>query len=158
MNEVTINEEITLKYRDGFDLMDDEELKKHFGVSGNNWGIYDRGQHTIISFAWNKVNGFMAWLADPNSVANGIEKRMRDNLGGFERTSDVCINICGKKAEGFTFEYYVEDGNIKMVGKILSFRIGKCFYVIQFVTRAEREQEANADFDAVIASVALKGN
>lgn len=156
MNEAIINEEITLKYRDGFDLMSSEEIKKHFGISGNNWGIYDRDQHTIISFAWNKAGGFMAWLADPKGVANSVEKRMRDNLGGFERTSDISVNICGKKAEGFTFEYFANDADIKQVGKILSFKIGKCFYVIHFVTRAEKEQEAYSDFDAIIAAAELK--
>ena len=124
MNEAIINEEIRLEYRDGFDLMSNEELKKHFGVSGNNWGIYDRDQHTIISFAWNKVGGFMAWLVDSKSVVNGVEKRMRANLGGFERTSDIYVNICAQKAEGFTFEYITNDADIKQVGKILSFKAG----------------------------------
>ena len=156
MNEAIINEEITLKYRDGFNVMDDEALMKHFGVSGNNWGIYDPEQHTIISFAWNKAGGFMAWLADPNGVANRVEVKMRDNLKGFERTSDISLNICGVKAVGFTFEYTANDADIQQVGKILSFKIGKCIYVIHFVTRAEIEKEAYADFDSMIASAALK--
>ena len=150
MNEAIINEEIRLEYRDGFDLMSNEELKKHFGVSGNNWGIYDRDQHTIISFAWNKVGGFMAWVADPKSVANGIDKKMRDNLRAYERTSGFTMNICGKKAEGFTFEYTANDSDIRQVGKILSFKEDKCFYVIHFVTREEQKVNAFADFDTII--------
>ena len=156
MNEAIINEEITLKYRDGFGLMDDEALKKHFGVSGNNWGIYDPDQHTIISFAWIKTGGFMAWLADPKGVAKRVEVKMRENLRGFERTSDISVNICGKKVDGFTFEYLANEDDIRQVGKILSFKIDKCFYVIHFVTRAENEKEAYADLDTIIASAALK--
>ena len=59
MNEVIINDEIRLKYREGFNLMSDDDLKKYFGGAGNNWGIHDPEQHTIISFAWNKVGGYM---------------------------------------------------------------------------------------------------
>jgi hypothetical protein len=83
---------------------------------------------------------------------------MRANLGGFERTSDVSVDIFGKKADGFTFEYFANGADIKQVGKILSVKIGKCFYVIHFVTRAESEQEANADFDAIISTLELKSN
>ena len=66
----------------------------------------------------------MAWLVDSKSVVNGVEKRMRANLGGFERTSDIYVNICAQKAEGFTFEYITNDADIKQVGKILSFKAG----------------------------------
>ena len=155
MNEAIINGEIRLEYRGGFSIMNDEALKKHFGVSGDNWGIYDPEQHTIISFAWNKVGGFMSWLADPKGVANSIDKKMRDNLRAYERTSDIAMNICGRKAEGFTFEYIAGDADIKQVGKILSFKIGKCFYVIQFVTREEQETQAYIDFDSIIGTARM---
>ena len=156
MNEAIINEAIILKYREGFEIMDENALKKHFGISTNNWGIQDHTQHTILSFAWNKVGVLVSFIADPKGVIFNMEKKLRENLKAFERTSDISVNICGKKADGFTFEYIAKDADVKQVGKVLSFKTGRCIYVVQFVTRAESEQEADVDFNTIMAEATLK--
>ena len=158
MNNSVINEEIVLKYPDGFGLMDSEELKKYFGTSHNMSGIRNAEQHIIMSFAWNRLNILASVLADDKSVLNGMEKKLKGNLKEYKRTSDISINVCGVKANGFNFEYTSNDGDIAQTGKIIIFKLGKCLYIVQFAARKEQEQQAQNVFDEIITSMTIGKN
>ena len=155
MNKNVINGEIIFKYPDGFRLMDIEELKKYFGTSENMSGIRSEEQHIIMSFGWNKVNILLSILAGQKSVLNGMEKRFRGSLKGFKRKENIEVNICGVKAKGFAFEYIANDGDIEQIGNIVSFRLGKFLYIIQFAARKEDEQKAQNVFDKLIVSMTI---
>ncbi len=155
MNSNIINGEIEFRYPDDFRLMDSEELKKHFGTSNNMLGIRSAEQHIVMSFAWNKMNMLLLMLTDQKSVLNGMEKRLRDHLEGFNRTSDIAVNVCGAKANGFTFEYTANNTDIAQVGNLLSFKRGKYLYIIQFAARKEHQQESQNVFDEILSSMTL---
>ncbi len=155
MKESIINGEIVLKYPDGFRPMDHEELVRYFGTANNMAGIRSPEQHILLSVAWNKVNMLLSMLADPNSVVNGMDKKLRGKLRDYQRTSDITMDVCGAKAKGFTFVYTAQDADTVQTGNILSFKQGKCFYVIQYAARKEDEQEAQNIFDKIIASLTL---
>lgn len=158
MKDSLINGKIVFKYPDSFKLMDSDVLKKHFGTSDNIFGIRNAEQHMIMSVAWNKVNMFLSMLADQKSVLNGMEKRFRGNLKEFRRTSDIAVNVCGVKAKGFTFEYIAHDADVAQVGNIVTFKLDKVFYFLQFAARKENEQEANKVFEELLASLTLNEN
>lgn len=155
MNNNVINGEIIFKYPDDFKLMDSAELKKYFGTSDNMSGIRSEEQHIIMSFAWNKVNMLLSILADQKSILNGMEKRFRGRLKGFKRKENIDVNVCGVKAKGFAFEYIANDADIEQIGNIVSFKLGKILYVIQFTARKEDEQKAQNVFDKLIVSMTI---
>ena len=119
-------------------------------------GIRHAERHIILSFAWNKVNMLLSILADQQSVLNNMEKKLRGNLKEFRKTSDIAMNVGGVKAKGFTFEYIAQDADIAQAGNILSFKLGKYFYIVQFAAHKEDESEARKIWDEILSSLTIK--
>lgn len=153
--ETIIHNAIALQYPESYQLMDDAEKTRFFGSAENRWGIHNREQHTVVSFARTKASALLSLFTDAKSVANGSLASMKKSLKGFEKTGDISTEICGKKASGFSFAYRTDKEDIAQTGQLIVFKAGKRFYVIHCITRQENTEQAQAELDAILASAAL---
>ena len=155
MSEATVNNEIKISYSEGYSVMDAEMTSKYFTNTENRWSIKNEENHSIVSIGWNKVNAFMAFLADEKGAANGMHARMSGSLRDYVRGADISRDVCGKKGVGFDFTYASTEEGIPMEGSIIVFRNGKTFYFIYFIVRTGFSEIARKELASMIGTMSF---
>ena len=156
MNSVAVNNEITVSYPDGFEIMSSEELDKAYaGVNDDKWGIWDKDSHVIITILWQKVNPVMLALADVKAIAMKNESMaagMYKN-SGYDGKGFFSETINGRKAEGYWFEYDV--ASIRQQAASVLFKTRNNVYSLSVFARAD-DPEFEGRLQEAIRSVKIK--
>ena len=146
MNSTIVNNEITVSYSDGFEIMSSEELDNAYvGVTDDKWGIWDKDNHVIITLLWQKANPMLVALADVKAIAMKNESMAAkmyknnhyDGKGFFSETID------GKKAEGYWFEYDV--ASVRQQAASVLFKNRNNIYSLSVFARAD-----DPDFEDIL--------
>ena len=138
---------------DGFRVMSDEEIAK-LNASGNpQLCLKDDERHIIVSFGCKEVNGLASMVLNEKDLAKQTEKELRKPFEafGYRFDSFVSQSVAGQKAEGYLYDYDVQD--TEMSGKTLCLKKDKVFYYIYaYFRRAEKEESLKA-FDELLETV-----
>lgn len=153
---MTINNELSLCYPDGFHEMDADEMKRFFATSLYRRGIYDGDRHILISVAWTKP-GPLNYLTDGKTILLRAESGMRSGLLNYRQTERFTAEIAGKKACGVRFSFTASDADVGQTGVMTVFRAGNKFYAVTFVAREEGFAESEAIYRGIAESFTLSG-
>lgn len=154
MNNIRINNEISLNYPEGSKDMNEAELARYFGSAQNRWGVYDDARHIILSVSWTKA-GFKRMLADAESMLIDIEGRLCRTLVNYQRLTSYQYKFKKIKAYGIRFEYRVNDVARVLAGDLVVFKYKKQFYAIHYLTRMNDAPENIPLFKEILDSVTI---
>ena len=141
MRSEVVNNEVTVRFPDSYEIMSSEELQKAYGsVTGDLWGIWDKEAHVIVTLLWQKYNGLLLAMADMKAMARKNESMAADlyrnnnyvNKGFFSEDVD------GKSGEGYWFEYDV--AGIRQQGASVLFKNRNTVYSLSVFARAENQE------------------
>lgn len=153
MNNATINNEISLTYPDGFNVMSEDELSKYFGSPQNRWGVFDAENHVILSVGWTKKK-LLSFLVDAESAMIGAEARLSRNLVNYQRVTSYKTKLGKKKkAKGIRFEYRVNDSVSIHVGDLVIFKHKKKIYSVYYICRKSKAAQVLPAFEEVLKSI-----
>lgn len=157
MNQVLVNNELSLSYPDGFHIMDGAELAQAYQNSNpNRWGIWDKDRHLIVSVFWHRTNRLLVSLADAKSVAKSTERKLRKGLkshgysfhGFYER------ELCGQRTHGFHYQYQV--GDVVQSGETIILKHGSLCYTIYCYTRKDTQLAGDPVFEEILRSCSFQ--
>lgn len=154
MYNVQINNEVTLVYPDGFEVMNEEELIRYFSTPADRWGVFNANDHILLSVSWKKA-GFKRALIDAESYMIEVESGMLRNLLNYQRITDYKMKIGKQKAYGIRFEYRVKDMALVQVCDIVAFKYKKKFYTVYYVTRKVNATANLPAFQEILKSITL---
>ena len=153
MKEIICNE-IELDYPESFYFMEEDEMKKYFSSARNRKGFRNEQQKMIISVGWsNPLNVFTSLFVNPHSFLDLYNKQNRSALKSYSRMEDISKEICGLDASGFAFSYEASDTGVKQNGKVVTVKIGKRIYLVEYTTSSTDRLFCNMAFDMVISSM-----
>lgn len=142
-NTVKINDAFTMAVPEGFQRMSPEELKKLYrGENPDQWGIWDKDRHVMITVLWKHYPALLSALADLKAVARRNQQLTEKGYAGH-----------GYRPEGF---FSMKTGDVQLEGYHFSYRVGsisqcaetvlmKHRRTIYSITCAGREENADAD-------------
>lgn len=158
MNNVILNNELTLQYPDGFHVLDEDEMSRIFPVNTpNRWAIMDLDRHLIICVQWQKSSAILARFSSTKDHAKRVVAKARAayrekecEIGDPYQTS-----VCGQEAWGVSFSYEVD--GVKQLGKVILFkRLSKkthTTYTVYYYTREESAEENEVILHDALSSV-----
>ena len=162
MEEMVLNNELTLAYPDGFHELNEMESYQVFGMdTPDRWSIRDEARHAIISIQSNESHpSNLRKLVSTQELAQRAEKATSKAYkdAGYSCTPITTRELCGQESCGFEFEYAI-DGT-PQVGRIDVFthpiERGNCCYTIYLHSSKENADENKALYEAMLASMALE--
>ena len=155
MKEIICNE-IELDYPESFRFMEEEEMKKYFSSAKNRKGFRNEDQKMMITVGWtNPLNFFTSIFVNANSFLDLYNKQNRSALKNYARDADISKEVCGSNAAGFAFSFDAKDTGVRQNGKVITVKLGKRIYLVEYVTSSRDRLFCNMAFDMVIASMRL---
>lgn len=154
MESITLNDELTLTYPEGFRVLTQDEMDSmQFLEKGPGTCLSDPERHILISVGWKRPGVLAGLMLNAGDLAKNSEKTIRkamQNMGyrcrGFEKRE-----IAGNRAEGFGFEYSAQ--GVEMLGETYVMKIGKTIYYLNFYTRRECETETAAVWEQILETI-----
>ena len=157
MTVMTINNELTMQYPDGFREMGAEETERFFTSARNRQSIYDEERHILISVAWTKP-GFLNRLTNVKTILYQAEGGMKNGLQDYRRVDFYQSRIDGRKTRGICFEFTAHGSEIAQCGELAVIDAGDKFYALTFVAREEGIKESRAVFREIAQSLTFIKN
>ncbi|MBQ3404308.1 MAG: hypothetical protein IJG63_02680 [Oscillospiraceae bacterium] len=161
MNKALINNELSLSYPDGFQLMDREELKNaYLDDNPDRWGIRDGERHGLISVWWHEsgqmLSSFARHFGGVKSIAKSIEAKLRKGFrrnnykfGGFFPTQ-----LCGEEAHGLRYEYSV--GDIAQYAETIVVQHKNRCYTVYYYARKDGDPSNHRLFEDILSSMSFE--
>ena len=154
MESITLNDELTLTYPEGFRVLTQDEMDSmQFLEKGAGICLSDPERHILISVGWKRPGVLAGLMLNAGDLAKNSEKTIRkamQNMGyrcrGFEKKQ-----IAGNRAEGFGYEYSAQ--GVEMLGETYVTKIEKTVYYFNFYARREREAEAMTVWKQILETV-----
>ena len=154
MESITLNDELTLTYPEGFRVLTQDEMDSmQFLEKGPGTCLSDPERHILISVGWKRPGVLAGLMLNAGDLAKNSEKTIRkamQNMGyrcrGFEKKQ-----IAGNRAEGFGYEYSAQ--GVEMLGETYVTKIEKTVYYFNFYARREREAEAMTVWKQILETV-----
>lgn len=147
-NVLTINHTLSATYPDGFHEMNSTELKKFFRSDASRCGVYDEDRHVIISVYWVKPV-LLGFMTTTRSVLRGAETLLENRLQQYCMRERLSREVMGYPATGIRFTYTVTNTNITQHSDLYVVKLGKVYYAVQIIGRAEnfaQDQQLLEDF------------
>lgn len=154
MNNIQINNEVSLVYPDGFELMNEEELIRYFSTPADRWGVYNAADHILLSVSWKKA-GFWKLFSDAETHLIELESGLRRSLLNYQRITEYKMKIGKQKAYCIRFEYRVKDAALVQVCDVVAFKYKKKYYSIYYVTRKVNATANLPAFQEILKSITL---
>lgn len=154
MPSLTINNELSLRYPDGFCEMSADELLRFFSSAQNRQGIYNADRHILLSVAWTKP-GVLNYLTDVRTILLRAELGMKRAIPSYRQTEMFQTEIAGKKGQAIRFSFTAQDTDAPQIGELTVFRAGNKFYAITCVAREEGMDESLAILSDITRSLSL---
>lgn len=127
-----INGSLSISYPDSFYPANPDELKASF-ASQDYWSVWDRENHVIITVLYNRSNGLASFVADTNSIRDGLERRYRKTARDYQTVEKFAVSVNGTKGSGLKYSYTAE--NQKQFCNVLCFKVDKYVYSVSFFYR-----------------------
>lgn len=143
METVLLNDELNLTYPEGFHVMSREELSGYnFYSEAPGWCINDADRHMIFSVSWKQVPGIFARMLKAKDIAKTMEGQMAQAMKAYEYRLDTFVSWTpgGKAAEGFRYEYKVQETD--MTGVSLAVKVKNTFYYVHIYYRSALKEES----------------
>lgn len=153
METVHLNNELKLTYPDGFHVMDQAELGKYqFYSEAPGWCINDPDRHIMASVSWKQVPGIFARMLKIKEVAKSMEGQMAQAMKAYGYRLDEFVSRTpgGKEAEGFCYEYSVQETG--MSGISLAIKNKNTFYYVHMYYRSALKEESLPVLDDILDS------
>lgn len=147
-NILSINHTLSATYPDGFHEMTGAELVKYFISDARRCGIYDEDRHVIISVYWVKPI-LLGFMTTTRSVLRGAEMLLENRLQQYCMRERLSREVMGCPATGIRFTYTVTNTNITQHSDLYVVKLGKVYYAVQIIGRAEnfaQDQQLLEDF------------
>ncbi len=157
METVLLNDQLSVSIPDGFHVMSREEISQlNFSGEAPQWCIRDEERHVIFTIAWKKTNALFSMVLSEKDVAKSMEKSLRGSMQSvnYQLEEFVSSSLDGKSAEGFTYDYVVDD--VGMHGIIYSVKQKKCFYYIYGYIRQQLRKEGEEAVEQILNSISWK--
>ncbi len=134
----------------GFRVMSDEEIEKLNASEKPQLCLKDDEKHIIVTLGCKEVNGFASMILNEKDLAKQTEKELRKPFEafGYRFDSFVSQNVAGQKAEGYLYDYDVQD--TEMSGKTLCLKRDRIFYYIYAYFRRAGKEESLKAFDGLL--------
>lgn len=153
MMNTTVYYNISVAYPDDFHVMDREEMKKYFTGDIERFGVRNDDKRVTLSIAKSTAHPIVTMLTDSRAVARGAEKTLRKNLKDFKRGEDIKIELLGKKAYGFNFEYRTKLTDDLQYVDMVVVKYQHAFYVVFRMSPAENYYQNRPILDAFLRSI-----
>ena len=157
MKTALINNELSLSYPDSFQVMNEDDMRKAFQDDNPcRFCIRDTDRHLLVSVLWHKSGRLLSAIADPKSVAQGTDAKLKKALKNsrYQNTGYFQRELCGKKTTGFTYEYVVSD--IPMSSEVVVLKHKEVCYTIYWYARKSNPASDHQIFEDILQSVSLQ--
>lgn len=157
MNEILLNDELSLSCLEGFQVLEGEALTSVFGKElPGSWGMRDDERHIVIGVQWHDSGHKLLAKAfsakdQLKRIDSGRRKAMASN--GYVSAKPYETEIAGIEAWGQDCSYTMQ--GVDHVGSAFVFKSGSCFYTVYFYARAEREAESREVLDEFVKSLRI---
>ena len=142
MENVALNNNLTVTVPDGFHIMDAAEKKKlRFLGNAPTLCISDPVRHIIVSLSWKK-NFLASVMLNPGEIVKQMESKLQQPMSeyGYKLREFFQEDLGGLPAAGFLYSYTAQD--VGMTGESLCAKKGTAFYYIHCYLRQESEAES----------------
>lgn len=157
MNEITLNDELTLTCPDGFREMEGDELKAVFPEEPMGcWAACDDERHIIIAAQWHDSGRkLLAKMVSAKDQLGRIDSARRKSFKsyGYQSGKPYETEVAGEGAWRQDCSYQIK--GIDHVASSVVLKSGSCFYTLYLYGRAAQEAESRAAFDQVLSSLRL---
>ena len=153
-NVLSVNHTFSAAYPDGFHEMTPVELKKFFRSDANRCGIYDKDRYVIISVYWVKPV-LLGFMTTTRSVLRGAEMVLENRLQQYCMRERLSRDVMGYPATGIRFTYTVINTNITQHSDLYVVKLGKVYYAVQIIGRAENFAEDQQLMEELIGSMTV---
>ncbi len=146
MRSEVVNNEVTVRFPDSYEIMSSEELQQAYGsVNGDLWGIWDKEAHIIVTLLWQKYNGLLLAMADMKAMTRKNESMAADlyRNNNYSVKGFFSEDVDGRNGEGYWFEYDV--AGIRQQGASVLFKNRNTVYSLSVFARAE-----NPEFEDIL--------
>ena len=152
MNTVTLNDELTITYPDGF-VEKDENEKAGMNFYGKipDLCLNNPEKHITLSIAFKKYGAVAAALTDQKGIVKNMSKKTAGLMKEFNfRPGGALTRKIGPfTAYGYGYSY--EATGTKMLGQSFVVKSGRTFYYIHCYYRAELKEESETVIDGILA-------
>ena len=156
MAELILNNELLLKYPEGFHVMSEEERSKMNMLEEGKWaGLFDPDKHILVTVGW-KQTGIASMILSGLDLANNMEKHIRRAMMsfGYRLEGFKECQIADTKVHGFGYEYVSHE--IPMYAESYAMKKGKVIYYFHFYARTAMKSESIAIWRDMLSSIAVK--
>ena len=140
---------------DGFRPMTQEELARLYQDDGLvRCGIRDEAHHRLLTvYRHDAGSRLLSALADPDSIARSLEKRMRKGMkrNGYRLEGFYPVTVCGQETCGFRYGYKVQ--GIAQTGDLVVLKEGTACYQISWIARKDGDPSDQAVFREILGSL-----
>ena len=154
MADVSIDGQMTLKLPAGFSVMSTEEVQRAFSFGYNEvWGARNERRNMMLACIWKDAPALLGKIVSTKALVDRAEKTLRKvhAKNGYRYGDTLQLQIAGEEAQGFSYDYTVE--NVGQHGEVIILRHGKRTYTFYYFTRPERVKENWAIHDALLESM-----
>ena len=141
MEKITLNEQVTLTFPDGFrKLTDDEQRQMRAIQSGPGVCLKNEEKHIILSLGYRRT-GFFDTLLNGKDLIKSAQGRIAGVMRpfGYRLTEYKPRNVGGRDASCFQYAYTAQ--NTEMMGECCAVKEGKTVYYLHFYVRAAFQEE-----------------
>ena len=152
--KVTMNEgKLSAILPDGFKELTSEEITARSGKSAkDNWAASNDEKHIMINITWKNIP-LLGKIVDLKKTVSTTQGQIEKVIPTFKKIRDVETTIASLPAEGFVYEYQVQ--NIDMVSQYLLIKANKQYYAFMLIVRKENYNDYLPEFDNFLSSVVL---
>lgn len=157
MEQILLNNELSLTCPDGFHRLNSEEIKK-FNFANEEPGcvLQDEKRHIIVSLAWRNLNALLAMLLNVKELngkmAEYVAEANKDY--GYRQGEFFTGKIGGRKSSGFNYSYVVT--GVDMDAQMIMVKNHHTIYYIYFYFRSANRQESLELIEQIISSMNWK--
>lgn len=154
MEQITLNNELSLTCPEGFHRLNSEEIKK-FNFPNEEPGcvLQDKERHIVVSLAWKELNALLALLLNVRELngkmAEYVSEANKDY--GYKQGEFFSGNIGTKKSAGFNYSYVV--GEVGMDAQMIMVKNHHTIYYIYFYFRSANRKESLEMIEEIISSM-----
>lgn len=136
--EITIYDELKIVYPDVFHIMSEDDMNKlNFFGGKPEFALKDEEDHTVITIGHKRINMLLSVLLSSKDIAKRSEKVISKASKEWDyrliRFESKILG--GRKAEGFFYEYKVDD--VYMSAVLYVMKMKKSVYYYNFCGRKE---------------------
>ena len=156
MSKQVVNGSFSLEIPDAFQPMSREELRMFYREEDmNQWGVWDREHHVLITVLWKQYPLLLSWLADLKAMAKRNQQLVSRGYEGHDYCLSEYLSIQAGKVQTEGYRFTFRQGEISQAAETFLFKTGKLVYSISCIGREENREADQVLFHKVLDSLRI---